>query len=202
MELSFKNEVIQYDAQKQPTVEDIIVQINEWIRDDYYFSHLVIDGFEIYEHLELCLEEKLTHAQKIEVMARTNTELINDILLSSDEYIKRAIPELNTLFEEFYQNPLKDSWMKFEQMIEGIQWLHQMIRCINQFKERLQNGTQYIQIESRLEMEIQHLEEAVENEDNVLIADLIQYEIITIYEALKKEIQLTIDTEGLRYDVN
>ncbi|MCJ8007601.1 hypothetical protein ACFFF5_15635 [Lederbergia wuyishanensis] len=200
MKLIFKEEVIQFDT--QPTVEVIINTINQLLDDNYYFSHLIIDDKEVLDDPEQYLQDYLNEIRELEIVAKTVKEFINDLLLSAEEYIRRAKPEIDSLSDEFYQNPTSESWHKFAQLLEGIQWLNQVIQTIDTTKEKPKNWVNYLEINSNFDLELKNMEEAIENSDSVLIADLIKYEILSIIESLGSEIQLTIDTEGYRHDLN
>ncbi|MEC2077893.1 hypothetical protein [Metabacillus fastidiosus] len=200
MKLVCKEEVVQFDG--QPSVEQIIQKINELLANNYYFSHLVVDGEEVYEEPENYLLSNSEYINELEISVKTEKEFINDMLLTAEEYIKRARMELGVLADGFYQNPNAEQWNHFAQMMEGLQWLNQVIGHIDRVKEKPKNHNEYIKLNSKLQMEIRSLHEAVENEDYVLTGDLIQYELVPIYEALEIEITTTIDTEGYRHDLN
>lgn len=200
MELLFQEESIQFD--QDSTVEQVIEQINILLDDSCYFSHLIVDGVDVYEELEQYLNENLESIEKLELIARTANEFTNDILLSAEVYLQGALPELTKLADDFYNNPTSESWGNFSDMLEGMQWLNQIIVSIDQMNEKPQNWDEYLKLAATLEVELKNLEQAVENGDHVLVADIIQYEITPVYEGLEKEIQKTIDTEGSRHDAN
>ncbi|OMP65797.1 hypothetical protein [Domibacillus epiphyticus] len=200
MELLFQKQIIQLEQYQ--TAEQIIEQINTLLNNSYYFSHFVADGKEVYEDPENYLKENAAQIEKLEVIARTAKELTYDILLSAEEYLKRALPELSILTDGFYNNPSTHHWTNFDHMLEGMQWLNQIIISIDQMKEKPANWDEYLKLSATLQNEVKGLEEAVENADHILVADLIQYEIKPFYESLEKEISTTIDTEGTRHDTN
>lgn len=200
MEFLFQEESIQFD--QDSTVEQVIEQIHTLLDDSYYFSHLIVDGVDVYEEPEQYLNENLESIEKLELIARTANEFTNDILLSAEVYLQRASLELMKLADGFYKNPSSESWDNFSDMLEGMQWLNQIIVSIDQMNEKPQNWDEYLKLAATLEVELKNLEEAVENGDHVLVADIIQYEITPVYEGLEKEIQRTIDTEGSRHDAN
>lgn len=200
MKIIFKEEVIQFDT--LPTVEVMINKINQLLDDNYYFSHLIIDDKEVFDDPEQYLQDYLSEIKELEIVAKTAKEFTNDVLLSAEEYIERAKPQIDSLADDFYQNPTSESWHKFTYLLEGIQWINQMIQTIDTAKEKPNNWMNYLKINNTLDLELKNMEEAIENNDSVLIADLIKYEILSIFESLGSEIQLTIDTEGYRYDLN
>jgi hypothetical protein len=200
VELIFKNETVQFD--KQVSVEEIIEKIDKLLANRYYYSHLIVDGEEIYENLESYLLESLGSISTIEVAVKTVREFINEVLLMASNYLTDGIPKMTVLANQFYQNPSADNWLDFSSMLEGMQWLNQTIDLIDKAKERPGNWNECIQLAVQLQLELKNLEEAIENTDHVLIADIIQYELLPIYEALQTEFNTTIDTEVERHDIN
>ncbi|AKP48490.1 hypothetical protein [Bacillus smithii] len=186
----------------QPSVNDVIEKINEETNDHYFFSHFIADGKEIYEDHELFLEDHLTEISELEIVLKTVKQFINDILLSASEYIQRAKPELPHLVDEFYHHSDQTTWDRFMDFLEGLEWLNQMIATIDRTKQRPENWDQYLNIAAALKEHLKSLQEALENQDEVLIADTIQYELLPLLEELGKEIDSTIDQEGYRYDIS
>jgi hypothetical protein len=200
MEILFQDKKIYI---KHPiTVQNIFEEIQNLISSTYYFSHFIINDKEIYEDPEYYLSENLYQIKKIEVIAKTAKELINDVLLTAEEYIERAMPEIQILIKEFYNTPSSKSWDKFVQLLEGIQWLNQIMTSLEELRERPSNWMCYIECYRTLQDEMKNLEEALEFKDHVLVADIIQYEIYPVFETLLIEIQKTIGTEERRNKVN
>lgn len=200
MELIFKNETLQFD--ELPSVEEIIEKINELLANQYYYSHLIVDGEEIYEDPESYLLESLESIATIEVAVKTVREFVNGVLIMASDYLEGTIPNMTALSEGFYQNPNSNNWGEFSNMLEGMQWLNQTIDLIDKVKERPENWDECIKLAVQLQIELKNLETVVENADNVLIADIIQYEILPLYEAIQEEFNRTIDTEVERNDLN
>lgn len=199
MELIFQQQTKTLD---NVNVEEIIEHINGLLSKNYYFSHFIADGLEVFEEHENYLNEHTGQIDKLEIIAKTVKEFVNDLLLSAEEYTKRAIPELSALAEEFYGNPKSESWFTLDQMLGGLQWINEMLLVIGKSEEVPSNWQEYIAVSYKMQEEIRNLAEAIENEDNVLIGDLIQYELLPNFEELEKEIQWTMDNEGTRYDLN
>lgn len=200
MELLFQDQKIQLD--NRINVNLIIEKINRWLNNSYYLSYLIVDGVSVYEKLEQCLQENLENIQRIEVIAQTSQEFINDTLQTAETYLNGAVIELVTLADGFYNVPTPTHWNSFSDMLEGMQWINKVITSINQMEEKPMNWEKYLKLVATLEGELKNMEEAIGNEDYVLIADIIQYEILSVYKALQQEFNTTINSEGRCDDVN
>lgn len=199
MKLIFQDEKRILD---EPSVDVIIETINEWLSQEYYFSYFIVNGTPIYDEPETYLDDQLENIDTLEIIGRTSKELKNDLLLSAEHYIERSIPELSTLSEQFYGTTNQETWNQFGDMLEGIQWLNQLITSIDELKIQPNNWNEYLTIAATLENELKNLEEALQNKDHVLIGDIIQYEIEPIYQSLQHEVKHSIDKEGMRHDIN
>lgn len=200
MNLVFQNEVVQLD--EMVTVEVVVSKINQLLSDQFYFSHLIVDGNQVYEDPEFFLQEHLQSIKEVIVVSKTVREFVNDLLLTIEDYLNRAAPALNPLAEEFYRNPESGTWDRFVELIEGLIWINQAIQTIDSVKEKPVNWMNIIKSGGSLEVELESLEEAMEGTDFILIADLLLYEIAPIFETLKNEVQLSIDKEGYRHDLS
>lgn len=200
MELVFQQQVI--EIKKSTSTYDVIERINELLVGNYYFSHFVADGTEVYEDHEHYLNAHLGQIEKIEVFAKTEKEFVNDVLLSTEDYLKRAKPEMAALPDGFYGNPSPEDQMSFSHLMEGLQWLDEMLSVVDTSNERPEEWGTCMESAQTMTEEIVNLSEAVENKDNVLIADIIQYEFIPIFDTLESEVGKIIDAVGIRHDIS
>ncbi|VDH00950.1 Uncharacterised protein [Lysinibacillus sphaericus] len=200
MEMFFQQQVIHLNDPLSP--EDIILKINGLLTKEYYFSHLIVDGKEVYDDYEKYLESHFNHIKELEIIVKTEKEFVNDLMISAEDYIEQALPELPSLAEDFYDNPVHATWTRLEQLLGGLQWLNEMLMIIGKSTNVPANWDKYLDVSSRMQEVIPTLAEAIENGDTVLIGDLIQYELIATLQALYNEVTNTIDNEGTRHGLN
>ena len=200
MELIFQEQQFEFD--KNSSSDEVVIKINELLKEDYYFSHFIADGTEVYENHEEYLTVNVDRIEKLEVIVKTEKEFLNDILLSTEDYFKRAKPELASLPDGFYANPTAETRSSFGLLLEGLQWLDEMLSVIDKSNERPADWDTCMELSQSMKAEIVNLSEAVDNSDNILIADIIQYEFIPIFETLETEVGKIIDTVGTRHDLS
>lgn len=200
MQLKFEN---QYQEIISPfTSEEIIIKINDLIGSNYVFSHLNVDGIEVYDDQEQYISNNMSNIQTIEVIAYTTHEFINMTLIDADTYLNGALKEFEKLAEGFYNTPGPVEWSKFSGLLEGMQWVNLVISTIDSLNGKPENWIEFTTISGKLQIELRNLEEAIENSDFVLIADIIQYELLPLYEMLSQEIKETLESKGMRNNVN
>ncbi|TKI58585.1 hypothetical protein E8L90_26060 [Brevibacillus antibioticus] len=175
--------------------------LEEAERHEQIFSHIIVDGIEVFENIEEYIEDHLQTINYIELKFITLDELVMGIMQSTSEYVERALPELRLLSEECYQDPGASTWGKLEQLMEGIQWFEQTANFILQNQEKLIQ----IQIDPKFfsfTNEVKIISEAVEGKDFILLGDIVQYEIIPKFDALSDQISTIISKEVQAYDIN
>ncbi|MDQ0206937.1 hypothetical protein [Alkalicoccobacillus murimartini] len=164
----------------------------------YFFSHFVIDGIEVYEEYQEYLAEHIKKIELIEVYLKTKKEFINELTLSLENYLTRAIPEIQLLSEEYYQIAKSSTWEKFQEMLDGIEWINGTIVSIDHEEEKPKSWNEVLKLGSDLQEVLKQLTDGMASKDEILIGDILQYEFITLLEELKNKIIMIIDTEGKR----
>ncbi|WP_208587499.1 hypothetical protein [Gracilibacillus suaedae] len=195
-----KNEkVVEKDIEVYSNVKE---HINAFLDEKYIFSHLVIDGHEVYTDYEEFIDKHIENIEHIEIVAKTKTEFINETLLTAESYLNSALPELKVVVDDFYQKPSSESWDQFIHFTEGLKWISDMMQSIDPLRERPSNWEKYVSIYHELENIVRALAETLGSQDEILLADIINYEVIPTYERLKELVTDTIDSEGCRQNVN
>lgn len=198
--INTKNKVFKNNIE---SINPLIIWIEEIVKDSkLHFSHMIIDGEEVFEQFDLVLSEKVTEIEEIKVVLKTEMELLNEIYLSGESYLTRALPEVNKLAESFYQGAGQDEWKTLELFIEGVSWLDQLFNMIDQLTKKPTNWDDFVVAFTKIRMELINLEDAIKANDQSLIADIINYECMPKMEELKLAFTACIDQEGERKDVN
>lgn len=184
MELYLSSEMLIYENSVK-NIDILIQKINEDLeKNKLYFSHLIINGKEVYSDFEERIMEQINTVEKIELVTKTIDEFINDLTVSLNQYSTRAIPIIKQLTEQFYQSPTEESWGMLQDLLEGLNWVYSTIKSIgntelNEYKQNLLN------VANQLEAELPNLLDAMESHDYILIGDIISYEILPQFEAVK-----------------
>lgn len=188
-------------------LEQLFNSINEHLNDDdLQFSHLIIDGEEIYDNFDSYIIKNIESIKKIQVITMSIDEMVNETIMSTEQYAKNAIPIINELTEEFYQKPNEKTWLKLTDLFEGIQWIIQsltQIKLIESSKDIVSDyeiWNEYVQEVSKLNNIIPELNNAILNKDNILIGDMLLYEIVPVFETMTEKLGLLL-SEAVNKDV-
>jgi hypothetical protein len=185
-----------------PSANEVIERINESVTEGHYFSHFISDGTEVYDEHEEFLESNLDEINELEVVIKTEKEFMNDVLLSAEEYLQRAIPEASLLANDFQRVPTSETWDRLELLLGGVEWLNDMLKVVCNSKERPSNWEMYQQMTSNMQAELSKLGKAVEKKKSVQISTIIKKGLLPIFERLEKEFGETINLEFVRRNLN
>lgn len=176
-------------------IEQLFTAIEENLKDTgYAFTSLTIDGEKIESDYVLYLSQRINEIQEIEVGVESFRTILAEIMASAAEYLERARPEVEKLSAEFYQGPTEESWDKFSQLLEGLQWLLEVVTTVESYQPEKQNAPGR---SGEFNDKIKQLQEALQNSDHVLLGDLLQYEIAPLFFSLKQEIQEYLMRENI-----
>lgn len=177
-------------------IEEMIKLLEEKIFSvaDQFFSHLLIDGIAVYDDLAGYLRENINDIGQIRAKFLTVGEYIHEFLLSTEDYLNRAIPAVQQLADSFYNQVDSESWLQVNYLLEGIQWLLETFETIDSFPnltgliDDYQLWNIYSQSLRELQESVTKLDEPLKFADHVTVGDVLLYEIKPALEKMKTSI--------------
>lgn len=161
---------------------------------DKYFSHLVIDGVEVYDNFNEHLEENISNIRDVNMVFLTFSEYIGEILISTGDYLERAIPGIEELAKDFCNEVNSEVWQQVNNLLEGIQWLSGTFNTIDSLPnltgllDDYEKWNLYSQALRELQEVTANLEEPLRFADYVTVSDIMLYEIKPAMEKLNSNI--------------
>lgn len=198
MRIYIKEESLEFDNNPKDITEyfEAIKLVLE--KKEFQLSHLVIDGIPIYEDFHRYFMNNIENIKEVIVEIQTTETLVNETIVSSYNYLNNAITQVKLLSQEFYQRPEKSAWENLNHLFGGIQWIIETITKIDVLKDidQIINcyevWNEYVQNVSELKEIIVQIEEAMVNKDNILVGDLLLYEIVSIFEKMTEKLRLLL----------
>lgn len=195
MKIYILNKTLEYENNRK-TIDNIFKDIEDIIsKSEYIFSHLVIDGYDIYGDFNNYFSDNIKSIQEVKVVTKTVKELAQNILLSTIDYIERAVPEIEILSNEFYKTPEKETWNKLTQLIEGMNWIIESFTMIDVNRElksivsSYEEWNLYAKDIHELGELIGEFQEMLENQDFISVADILSYEIVPLFNEMKEKLE-------------
>lgn len=187
MKVYFQEETKRYENTSE-AITELVKDINSFIeKTNMIFSHLDIDGVEVYEDHEQYLLNELSSVEEIKLILKTMEDVAAELQQSLTDYLDRALPVMENLSDQFYQGESEEAWNDFADLADGLQWIISAVQTLSQFVED-EVQTYYSSVSRKLESVLQELLEALEAKDTVTIADMIQYEIVETLAELKQNV--------------
>lgn len=198
MFIYLQDEVLEF-ANDPKIIEQILTTINERLDEkELKFSHLIVDETPIYGDYYHYFMEHIEKTNKVEVILLTIADLVNETIITANDYISNAIPLLTQLAEEFYQQPDKETWTKLNDLFEGVQWIIESltqidsIKNLNSIVNNYEIWNEYVQGVSQLSVIIPELESAIIGKDIISIGDMLLYEVMPVFESMFDKLQFLL----------
>jgi len=201
MKIKILDRILEYEN-KQEVYNALVEEINSSLeKSNLIFSHLIIDGEEVYGDFSNYFFDNVENIKEITVVAKTVKEMSNDIMLSTIDYLDRAIPEIDKLSNEFYKTPSQESWNKLIDLIDGIRWIIDAFATIDSnvdlknIVKSYEEWNLYAKDVYSLKELLLDFEEILENSDYVSTADILSYEVVPLFKDMKEKLEKLVLVE-------
>lgn len=188
MQIKILDQVFECDNQFSE-VEDVFNKVSQLLTETkQHISSLEIDGVEVYEDYVQYIMANLDSIDTIVVNMKTLREMLEGALASIQDYLSRAIPEIEILADEFYQGISQNTWEKFAQLFDGLQLIIDSIQVVSEHPELYSNSAKFVEIKDSIIEQLSLLQSALESQDRVSVGDLMLYRLIPSFQMLQGEI--------------
>lgn len=207
MKIHILNEILEYEN-KNNIIDGMFQKIKDMVNSTgLIFSHLIIDGVEIYGDFYDYFLDNIRNIEKVKVVTKTIKEISQEIIINTIDYLERAIPEIEMLSNEFYKTPSEASWQKLTDLLEGIKWIMDTFVAIDANGElknivnSYEGWNMYAKDVYSLQELMPDFEEILKSSDYISTADMLSYEISPLFknmkEKLKKLVLKEVDSNAL-----
>ena len=145
-----------------------------------------IDGQEFSPDESAIRKKPLSEIEILEIEISTLPDIINKNIENADAYLIRLIPGIEKSVELFRMGNEQEANKFFINIIDGIDWLSQVLDMVLAAKEispdSVFNGKSIQDRRASLVDFTQQMVDANKNQDWVLLADLLEYEILPYYQ--------------------
>ena len=180
----------------ESAIATILKMVDDIIQEEAtVFSHLVVDGIEIYDNHEAYLEREISNILEVRVVSSSKKEMIWNTMLSINDYLDRAVPALQDLIEKSYGGFTNETWEGINQLAEGMQWILQFRTFTNGYNEKPANWHEVEESIISCENHFKQLITGIETQDTILISDILLYEIVPAYEELNKNLAKSLENK-------
>lgn len=208
MKIFIEDQILEYENNREK-IDNILTEIDNIIgKTAKTLSHMIIDGNEVISDFNDYFLDNINNINKVEVVALTYKELVDDILNSTLDYLERTPELIEGLANTFYKEPTKESWQDINDLFGGIGWIINTFTSIDK-DHRLksivlsyEDWNLYAKEVFSLVEILENLEEALSNNDYVSIADILSYEIGSTFTEMGDKLSSLVHREADSYDLN
>ena len=179
-----KEETVSYMGE---TLGDLLLHIEkEGVPQGNVVRSIKIDGQESSPDSPEAQKTPLSEIATLEVEISTLSDIINKNIENADAYLIRLIPGIEKSVELFRMGNEQEANKFFINIIDGIDWLSQVLDMILTAKaispDTVFDGKSIQDRRASLVGLTQQMVDANKNQDWVLLADLLEYEILPYYQ--------------------
>ncbi|AGX44921.1 hypothetical protein [Clostridium saccharobutylicum] len=191
MKINILDNVFEFDN----TIEDVEInlkKVDEIIDlSQLRLSYITINKVQCYDNFYENIINNLKEIETINIVLKSEEEIINEVCQSIFNYLKSGIPQLEELIDAFYLKDGAELWNRFVTFLDG---LESIVEKVHFLLENFRESSAFKilgETETFLSSYIKELGKAIEIDDRVFISDLIMYEIKPILENLYNELKIT-----------
>ena len=169
------------------TLGDLVLHIEkEGVAQGNVVRSIQIDGKESSPDSPVARKTPLSEIETLEIEISTLSDIVNKNIENADAYLIRLIPGIEKSVELLRMGNEQEANKFFINIIDGIDWLSQVLDMILAAKA-ISPGTVFDgkSIQDRRTSLVdftQQMVDANKNQDWVLLADLLEYEILPYYQ--------------------
>lgn len=179
-----KEETLVYTGE---TLGDLMVYIEQGnLTQGKVILSIKIDGKEFSLDSSEIRQAQLSEIKTLELEVSTLSGIIDKNIENADDYLKRLIPGIQKAAELFRMGNEQEANQFFINIIDGMDWFTQVLDIIFAAKEMspttIIDGKSIQDRQTNFVGFTQQMVEANKNKDWVLLADLLEYEILPYYK--------------------
>lgn len=208
MNVYIESKILEFDNDKIE-IENILGEIEKEVaKTSKVLNSMIVDGYEIFNDYYDYFLENIRSIEKVEVILLTYKELVNETLISTLDYLRKTPDLIKNLASYFYKNPDEKSWCDLNDLLEGISWIISTFslidndRNLNNLVINHESWNLYSKEIIELSKIIPDFKDALNNQDNVAIADILSYEIQPKFNELAEKLSELVTMEEIINDFN
>jgi|GEM_PF-1539952 len=183
MQFIFQDQAIHLPERDPGAVRQFMEQINKALNENgLVFSHFLVSGMPYYGDIYSLVDEYWNKELPVEIVGITEEEWLSEAKREILGYVARAAGILQELSQTLYSGESSPAvWRQMSDLSEGMEYLLKIFS-----KTRILSNPD--PIISGIQSVSGQLVQALEARDLVLLADLITYEILPLFQQIKERL--------------
>ena len=181
MKISINGAETQDPSFQGETMEEVMNAIVK-SRQNSYIRRVWLDGQEVSSDSQDILKTSPTSVGLLELELAELQDLLANNLTNAKDYLVRLIPGFQKAADLFRMGNEQEANQYYLQVLDGIEWFSQVIIIIVSTLENKSEEKSLEERQKKLTDLMSQMLEANQNQDWVLMADLMEYEMIPFYK--------------------
>ena len=181
MKISINGAETQDPSFQGETMEEVMNAIVK-SRQNSYIRRVWLDGQEVSSDSQDILKTSPTSVGLLELELAELQDLLANNLTNAKDYLVRLIPGFQKAADLFRMGNEQEANQYYLQVLDGIEWFSQVVIIIVSTLENKSEEKSLEERQKKLTDLMSQMLEANQNQDWVLMADLMEYEMIPFYK--------------------
>ena len=151
-------------------------------RKDSYIRRVWLDGQEASSNTQDTLKTSTASVESLELELALLQDLVANNLTNAKEYLEKLVPGFQKAADLFRMGNEQEANQYYLQILDGVDWFSQVILTIVNAQENIFEAQSLEERQKKLTDLMGQMLEANKNQDWVLLADLLEYEMIPFYK--------------------
>ena len=167
------------------TLEEVMNAIVK-SRQNSYIRRIWLDGQEVSSDSQDTLKTLTTSVELLELELAELQDLLANNLTNAKDYLVKLIPGFQKAADLFRMGNEQEANQYYLQVLDGIEWFSQVVIIIVSTQKNKSEEKSLEERQKKLTDLMSQMLEANQNQDWVLMADLMEYEMIPFYKDWKE----------------
>ena len=185
MKISINGAETQDPSFQRETLEEVMNAIVK-SRQNSYIRRIWLDGQEVSSDSQDTLKTLTTSVELLELELAELQDLLANNLTNAKDYLVKLIPGFQKAADLFRMGNEQEANQYYLQVLDGIEWFSQVVIIIVSTQKNKSEEKSLEERQKKLTDLMSQMLEANQNQDWVLMADLMEYEMIPLYKDWKE----------------
>ena len=185
MKISINGAETQDPSFQGQTLEEVMNAIVK-SRQNSYIRRIWLDGQEVSSDSQDTLKTLTTSVELLELELAELQDLLANNLTNAKDYLVKLIPGFQKAADLFRMGNEQEANQYYLQVLDGIEWFSQVVIIIVSTQKNKSEEKSLEERQKKLTDLMSQMLEANQNQDWVLMADLMEYEMIPFYKDWKE----------------
>ena len=181
MKISINGAETQDPSFQGETLEEVMNAIVK-SRQNSYIRRIWLDGQEVSSDSQDTLKTLTTSVELLELELAELQDLLANNLTNAKDYLVKLIPGFQKAADLFRMGNEQEANQYYLQVLDGIEWFSQVVIIIVSTQKNKYEEKSLEERQKKLTDLMSQMLEANQNQDWVLMADLMEYEMIPFYK--------------------